>query len=134
MIRCNGVHHLAVCTADIKSQIEFASDVLGLELVALYWMHGVQGAWHGFLKLHDHSYLAFVQTPEIAARGHAGLTHSGSPGAASAPGTMQHLAQRDSLRSWPCATASAPRRDRGRASTTAVRLDLLRGLGPVVEI
>ena len=39
----NGVHHLAVCTGDIKAQIEFFTDVLGAELKALYWMHGVDG-------------------------------------------------------------------------------------------
>jgi catechol 2,3-dioxygenase-like lactoylglutathione lyase family enzyme len=93
MIRCNGVHHLAVSTADIKAQIEFMSDVLGMELVALYWMHGVEGAWHGFMKLDDHSYLAFVQTPAIAKiERQLGVSHSGSPGAPSAGGTMQHLA------------------------------------------
>jgi hypothetical protein len=37
--RPNGVHHLAISTADIKTQIEFFSEVLGCELVALYWMH-----------------------------------------------------------------------------------------------
>ena len=36
----NGIHHLAIATRDIKAQIEFFSDVLGAELVALYWMHG----------------------------------------------------------------------------------------------
>jgi catechol 2,3-dioxygenase-like lactoylglutathione lyase family enzyme len=93
MIRCNGVHHLAVCTADIKTQIAFFNDVLGMELVALYWMHGVQGAWHGFLKLADSSYLAFVQTPEIAKIERTlGVSHSGSPGGPSAGGTMQHVA------------------------------------------
>ena len=49
----NGVHHLAICTADIKRQIEFFTDVLGAELKALYWMHGVEGAWHGFLRLNE---------------------------------------------------------------------------------
>ena len=93
MIHCNGVHHLAVCTGDIKAQIEFFNDVLGMELVALYWMHGVEGAWHGFLKLDDHSYIAFVQTPAIAKiERQLGVSHSGSPGAPSAGGTMQHLA------------------------------------------
>ena len=29
MIRANGVHHLAVSTANIKQQIEFMNDVLG---------------------------------------------------------------------------------------------------------
>ena len=32
----NGLHHLAIATADIKAQIEFFSDVLGMELVALW--------------------------------------------------------------------------------------------------
>jgi catechol 2,3-dioxygenase-like lactoylglutathione lyase family enzyme len=69
------------------------SDVLGMQLVALYWMHGVEGAWHGFMKLNDHSYLAFVQTPAIEKIERVlGVSHSGSPGAASAGGTMQHLA------------------------------------------
>ena len=36
MIRCNGVHHLAVSTADIRAQIEYFTGVLGMELVALY--------------------------------------------------------------------------------------------------
>lgn len=93
MTHCNGVHHLAISTGDIKAQIEFASDVLGMELVALYWMHGVAGAWHGFMKMNDHSSIAFVQTPEIAKIDRVlGVSHSGSPGGASAPGTMQHLA------------------------------------------
>ena len=93
MIRCNGVHHLAVSTADIKTQIEFMTDVLGMQLVALYWMHGVEGAWHAFLKLHDRSYLAFVQMPAIEKVERVlGVTHAGSGGGVSAGGTMQHLA------------------------------------------
>ncbi len=89
----NGVHHLAISTSDIKAQIEFFTEVLGMELVALYWMHGVPNAWHGFVKLADSSYLAFVQLPEMAGIEHKiGATHAGSPGGVSAGGTMQHLA------------------------------------------
>jgi catechol 2,3-dioxygenase-like lactoylglutathione lyase family enzyme len=89
----NGVHHLALMTKDIKAQIEFFTDVLGAELKALYWMHGVEGAWHGFLKLNDHSYLAFVQTPDVAGiEPVVGVSHAANPGAPSAGGTMQHLA------------------------------------------
>ncbi len=89
----NGVHHLAIATADIKKQIEFFSDVLGMELVALYWMHGVEGAWHGFVKLNDTCYLAFVQTPEIAKIERTlGLTHAGNAGNPVAGGAMQHVA------------------------------------------
>jgi catechol 2,3-dioxygenase-like lactoylglutathione lyase family enzyme len=93
MSKPNGVHHLAVATADIKRQIEYFSDVLGMELVALYWMHGVDGAWHAFLKLNDRSSVAFVQTPEVAKIDPTiGVTHAGNPGAPCAAGTMQHLA------------------------------------------
>ena len=88
----NGIHHLAISTTDIKKQIEFFSDVLGCELVALYWMHGVEGAWHGFMKLHDHSYIAFVEMAQNAdASAEIGATHAGWPGGASAGGTMQHV-------------------------------------------
>ncbi len=89
----NGIHHLAVATKDIKAQIDFFNDVLGCELVALYWMHGVEGAWHGFLKLNDTCYLAFVQTPDIAGIDRTlGVTHAGSGGGPCAGGTMQHVA------------------------------------------
>src|SRR5260370_607599 len=62
----NGVHHLAICTKDIKKQIEYFTDIVGMELVALYWMHGVDNTFHGFLKLSDSSSIAFVQHPDIA--------------------------------------------------------------------
>jgi len=88
----NGIHHLALSTGNMKEQIEFFSDVVGMELVALYWMHGVEGAWHGFLKLNDTCSLAFVYVPgneEI--KPELGVSHAGSGAGKSAPGTMQHL-------------------------------------------
>lgn len=89
----NGVHHLAIATKDIKSQIEFFNDVLGFELVALYWMHGVEGAWHGFMKLNDTCSIAFVETPDIKEiESTIGVTHAASGGGTCAGGTMQHLA------------------------------------------
>lgn len=91
--KATGVHHLAISTADIKTQIEFFSDVLGCELVALYWMHGVKGAWHGFLKLNDFSYVAFVQMDAIKDIAPIPkVTHAGNAGGTTAPGTMQHVA------------------------------------------
>jgi catechol 2,3-dioxygenase-like lactoylglutathione lyase family enzyme len=89
----SGVHHLAISTADMKAQLTFFCDVLGAELKALYWMHGVPGAQHGFVKLDDSSYVAFVQMAaigEIASE--IGVTHAGSGAGTSAPGTMQHVA------------------------------------------
>jgi catechol 2,3-dioxygenase-like lactoylglutathione lyase family enzyme len=89
----SGVHHLAISTANMKAQLEFFTDVLGAELKALYWMHGVPNARHGFVKLNDSSYVAFVEMPDIAdIPTEITVTHSGSPAAPSAPGTMQHVA------------------------------------------
>jgi catechol 2,3-dioxygenase-like lactoylglutathione lyase family enzyme len=93
MIKPNGIHHFAICTADMKAQIAYFTDVLGMELVALYWMHGVEGAWHGFLKLNDQSSIALVQTPRIGdIPVEIGKTHAGSPGGDCAPGALQHIA------------------------------------------
>lgn len=92
-VRPNGLHHLALATADIKQQIAFFADVLGMELVALYWMHGVKGAWHGFMRLNDGESIAFVQAPAIKdIPREIGSTHAGNPGGPVAGGAMQHLA------------------------------------------
>lgn len=88
-----GLHHIAICTADMKAQIEFFTDKLGMELVALYWMHGVEGTWHGFLRLNDESCVAFVHNPAIKEIPRVlGSTHAGNGGANCAGGVMQHLA------------------------------------------
>jgi len=93
MIKANGVHHLAISTANIKSQIEFFSDVLGMELVGLFPMHGVPGALHGFLEGSPQCLISFVQLPANAdIEIEFGKTHSGNGASPSAPGSMQHLA------------------------------------------
>jgi catechol 2,3-dioxygenase-like lactoylglutathione lyase family enzyme len=66
-----------------------------MELVALYWMHGVEKTWHGFLRLNDESAVAFVCNPDIAhVPVELGTTHAGNPAANCARGVMQHLALR----------------------------------------
>ena len=93
MTKPNALHHIAISTGNIKEQIAFFSDVLGMELVALYWMHGVEGAFHGFMRLGDEA-VAFVFKEENRAVDTViGQTHAGNGGEKSAPGTMQHLAQ-----------------------------------------
>jgi len=95
VVKINGIHHLAVSTADIKSQIAFFTEVLGLELVALYWMHGVDGAWHGFLKLNDQCSVAFVQMDGTDMHERSlGASHAAHGGAPSSAGTMQHVSLR----------------------------------------
>ncbi len=61
MNKVEGLHHLAISTANMKEQIEFFTDKLGMELVALYWMHGVKDTWHGFLRLKAASLLSAIQ-------------------------------------------------------------------------
>lgn len=92
MIKLRGLHHLAICTASIKEQIDFFTDVLGMNLVALYWMHGAEGAWHGFLNMNG-GMLAFVHTPEMKGiPREEGKTFTGHAGGSAAPGTIQHIA------------------------------------------
>jgi catechol 2,3-dioxygenase-like lactoylglutathione lyase family enzyme len=88
----NGVNHIALSTADIKAQIEFFTDVLGGELKALYWMHGVENTFHGFIEMSSSSYVAFMQNPANSTDIQLGVTHSGNAGGPVTAGTMQHLA------------------------------------------
>jgi catechol 2,3-dioxygenase-like lactoylglutathione lyase family enzyme len=88
----NGIHHIAIATRDIKAQIEFFTDVLGGELKALYWMHGVANTFHGFVELSPDCYVAFQQHPDNPAEGTIGVTHAGNAGGQVTAGTMQHLA------------------------------------------
>ncbi len=87
-----GVHHLAISTTDMKAQLEFWCEVLGCPLKALYWMHGVEGTFHGFVELAGDSYVAFVQHPENSTQFEPGVTHAGNSGAPAPGGTMQHVA------------------------------------------
>ncbi|MFT4570486.1 MAG: catechol 2,3-dioxygenase-like lactoylglutathione lyase family enzyme [Hyphomicrobiaceae bacterium] len=89
------VHHIALCTNDMKEQIEFFTQALGMELVALFEMHGVPGGRHSFLRLGDHCSLSFVELPDGAdVEIEIGKTHAGNGSLPCAPGTMQHLALR----------------------------------------
>ena len=93
MNKVEGLHHLAICAGDMKAQIEYFTDKLGMELQALYWMHGVENTFHAFLRLNDESSIALVHNPEIPGiKTTMGESHAGNAGSNCAPGTMQHLA------------------------------------------
>ena len=87
-----GVNHLALSTTDMKRQLEFWCDALGLPLKALYWMHGVEGTYHGFVELAPDSYVAFVQHPDNGKEVEFGVSHAEGAGGAVRGGTMQHVA------------------------------------------
>lgn len=93
MVKATGIHHLAIMSADIKSQIAFFSDVLGCKLSAIFDMHGVPGGIHAFLHLDDHCYFSVVELPQVKdIPTEIGVTHAGTGAGPSAAGTMQHLA------------------------------------------
>ncbi len=105
-----GVNHLALSTTDMARQLRFWCDALGLPLKALYWMHGVEGAYHGFVELAPDSYVAFVQHPDNDDEIEFGTSHADGSAGPVRGGTMQHvafhvdtlddvLAMRDRLRS-----------------------------------
>jgi len=76
----------------MKRQLSFWCDVLGLPLKALYWMHGVEGCYHGFVELSPESYVAFVQHPDNAKDVEFGVSHADGPGGDVRGGAMQHVA------------------------------------------
>jgi catechol-2,3-dioxygenase len=78
----NGIHHLAISTNQMRDQLEFFTDVLGAELKALYWMHGIEGTYHGFVRLNDFCSIAFVQGPKV----------SDGDNTRNISGAMQHVA------------------------------------------
>jgi catechol 2,3-dioxygenase-like lactoylglutathione lyase family enzyme len=93
MVQPIGIHHIAIMTGDMKKQIAFFSDVLGLPLIAIFDMHGVPGGIHAFLKLGEDCSFSLVQLPATAEVPMTlGITHAGTGAGNSAPGTMQHLA------------------------------------------
>lgn len=91
-LRPKGVNHLAISTTDMKGQLTFWADVLGCPTKALYWMHGVENTFHGFVELSGDSYVAFVQHPDNRDTIEYGVTHASNPGAPVTGGATQHIA------------------------------------------
>jgi catechol 2,3-dioxygenase-like lactoylglutathione lyase family enzyme len=90
-----GVHHIAFMAGDMKKQLEFFTQVLGFPLVAIFEMHGVEGAAHAFLKMSDDSLFSLVYVPGgEAIPTTMGVTHAGRGEIPCAPGVMQHIAFR----------------------------------------
>lgn len=91
----NGIHHIAIMSADMKAQLTFFTQVLGLPLVGLFEMHGVPGGKHAFLKLDEDSFFSVVELDGIAAiPATIGVTHAGTGAGKCAAGVTQHIAFR----------------------------------------
>ncbi len=91
----NGIHHIAIMSADMKAQLTFFTQVLGFPLVGLFDMHGVPGAKHAFLKMDEASYFSIVEMDGIAdIPAEIGITHAGTGAGKCAAGVTQHIAFR----------------------------------------
>ncbi len=91
----NGIHHVAIMSANMKEQLTFFTQVMGFPLVGLFEMHGVPGGRHAFLKMDEDSFFSVVELEGIAEiPSTLGITHAGTGAGKCAAGTMQHLAFR----------------------------------------
>lgn len=88
----SGVHHAAFITNDMKAQIEFYTQVVGMKLVGIFPMHGVEGASHCFIEAGKDSYLSFVQIKDVNVEPVYGVSHAVDVGGPVAGGVMQHIA------------------------------------------
>lgn len=87
----SGIHHLAFSTNDMKSQIAFFTEVVGMKLVGLIPMHGVEGASHCFLQAGNDCYLSFVEVEGVNIAPQIGVSHPRDITSSVAGGAMQHL-------------------------------------------
>ncbi len=91
----DGIHHIAIMSANMKEQLTFFTQVMGFPLKALFAMHGVPGGRHAFLEMGPASYFSIVELAGInAIPSTLGITHAGTGAGKCAAGTMQHLAFR----------------------------------------
>ena len=91
----DGIHHIAIMSANMKEQLTFFTQVLGFPLVALFEMHGVPGGRHAFLQMADDSFFSVVEMDGIAEiPSSLGITHAGTGAGKCAAGVTQHIAFR----------------------------------------
>ena len=87
-----GIHHAAFISNDMKAQIEFYTQVLGMKLVGIFPMHGVPGASHCFIEAGKDSYVSFVQIQDVHVDPVYGVSHAVDSAHPVAGGAMQHMA------------------------------------------
>ena len=91
----DGIHHIAIMSADMKAQLTFFTQVMGFPLVGLFEMHGVPGGKHAFLKMAEESFFSVVELAGIAEiPSTIGITHAGTGAGKCAAGVTQHIAFR----------------------------------------
>ena len=91
----DGIHHIAIMSANMKEQLTFFTQVMGFPLVGLFEMHGVPGGKHAFLKMADDSFFSVVEMDGIdEIPSTIGITHAGTGAGKCAAGVTQHIAFR----------------------------------------
>ena len=94
----DGIHHIAIMSADMKAQLTFFTQVMGFPLKGLFEMHGVPGGKHAFLEMGPESYFSVVELAGIdEIPSTVGITHAGTGAGKCAKGTMQHIAFRAAM-------------------------------------
>ena len=91
----DGIHHIAIMSANMKEQLTFFTQVMGFPLVGLFDMHGVPGGKHAFLRMADDSFFSVVEMDGIdEIPSTIGITHAGTGAGKCAAGVTQHIAFR----------------------------------------
>jgi catechol 2,3-dioxygenase-like lactoylglutathione lyase family enzyme len=91
----DGIHHIAIMSANMKEQLSFFTQVMGMPLVGLFEMHGVPGGKHAFLQMAPDSFFSVVEMDGIAeVPSTLGITHAGTGAGKCAAGVTQHIAFR----------------------------------------
>jgi catechol 2,3-dioxygenase-like lactoylglutathione lyase family enzyme len=91
----DGIHHIAIMSANMKDQLTFFTQVMGMPLVGLFEMHGVPGGRHAFLEMAPDSFFSVVEMDGIAdIPSTLGITHAGTGAGKCAAGVTQHIAFR----------------------------------------
>ncbi|BFM15157.1 hypothetical protein R50073_13400 [Maricurvus nonylphenolicus] len=88
----NNFSHLEFNTRDLKPQLEYFSDVLGMPLVSIRWADKTESSVRAMLKLNEHAMISFLCTLRTPSEVELGVTHSENPGDATTTGTVQHTA------------------------------------------
>jgi len=93
MSTATGINHIAYCTADMKEQLSFYTEVIGMKLKALFWMHGIPGAYHAFMEMSPANCMTFVFHPSIKDKEAVmGVSHVPHTVAMVPAGVTQHIA------------------------------------------
>ena len=86
-----GMHHCALVVKDVRRALHFFTQVCGMEMLAYFWMHGVEGAYHIFFRLGERTTFAIAFDPKNVDVAPA-PEQRGQFGVDRTPGNIEHFA------------------------------------------